>query len=103
MPLRQDVSGLAERHQARGVWKVLGAVKTEFECYGEWVARIREQVQKASYTLNKADTRTRQMRRALKVVEALPDAAAQTMLPVAGGVGLGGCSINAAGHAASAA
>ncbi len=77
---------LALEQQASEVWKVLGAVKTEFERYGEWVARIREQVQKASDTLDKADTRTRQMRRALKVVEALPDAEAQAMLPAAGDV-----------------
>lgn len=72
---------LALEQQASEVWKVLGAVKTEFERYGEWVARIKEQVQKASDTLDKADTRTKQMRRALKVVEALPDAQAQTLLP----------------------
>jgi DNA recombination protein RmuC len=74
---------LALEQQASEVWKVLGAVKTEFERYGEWVARIREQVQKASDTLEKADTRTKQMRRALKVVEALPDAQAQSLLPLA--------------------
>jgi DNA recombination protein RmuC len=73
---------LALEQQASEVWKVLGAVKTEFERYGEWVARIKEQVQKASDTLDKADTRTKQMRRALKVVEALPDAQAQALLPV---------------------
>ena len=72
---------LALEQQASEVWKVLGAVKTEFERYGEWVARIKEQVQKASDTLDKADTRTKQMRRALKVVEALPDAQAQSLLP----------------------
>ncbi|QJW85853.1 DNA recombination protein RmuC [Ramlibacter terrae] len=72
---------LALEQQASEVWKVLGAVKTEFERYGEWVARIREQVQKASDTLEKADTRTKQMRRALKVVEALPEAQAQALLP----------------------
>jgi len=74
---------LALEQQASEVWKVLGAVKTEFERYGEWVARIREQVQKASDTLEKAETRTRQMRRALKVVEALPEAQAQALLPAA--------------------
>jgi DNA recombination protein RmuC len=72
---------LALEQQASEVWKVLGAVKTEFERYGEWVARIKEQVQKASDTLDKADTRTKQMRRALKVVEALPDAQSQALLP----------------------
>jgi DNA recombination protein RmuC len=74
---------LALEQQASEVWKVLGAVKTEFERYGEWVARIKEQVQKASDTLDKADTRTRQMRRALKVVEALPESQAQALLPLA--------------------
>jgi DNA recombination protein RmuC len=74
---------LALEQQASEVWKVLGAVKTEFERYGEWVARIKEQVQKASDTLEKADTRTKQMRRALKVVEALPEAQAQSLLPPA--------------------
>ncbi len=73
---------LALEQQASEVWKVLGAVKTEFERYGDWVARIREQVQKASDTLEKADTRTKQMRRALKGVEALPEAQAQALLPL---------------------
>ncbi|MBA3592947.1 MAG: DNA recombination protein RmuC [Pseudomonadota bacterium] len=72
---------LALEQQASEVWKVLGAVKTEFERYGEWVARIKEQVAKASDTLDKADTRAKQMRLALRKVEALPDAESQTLLP----------------------
>jgi DNA recombination protein RmuC len=43
---------------------------------------VREQVQKASDTLDRADTRTKQMRRALKVVEALPETQAQSVLPL---------------------
>ncbi|MDM0033905.1 DNA recombination protein RmuC [Variovorax sp. J22P271] len=74
---------LALEHQASEVWKVLGAVKTEFERYGEWVARIKEQVAKASDTLDKADTRARQMRLALRKVEALPEAQTQALLPQA--------------------
>jgi DNA recombination protein RmuC len=72
---------LALEQQASEVWKVLGAVKTEFERYGNWVEKIREQVRKASDTLETAQTRTNQMRRALKVVEALPEAQAQALLP----------------------
>jgi DNA recombination protein RmuC len=75
---------LALEQQASEVWKVLGAVKTEFERYGTWVEKIREQVRKASDTLETATTRTNQMRRALKVVEALPDAQAQALLPPLG-------------------
>ena len=74
---------LALEQQASEVWKVLGAVKTEFERYGTWVEKIREQVRKASDTLDTAHTRTNQMRRALKVVEALPEGQAQALLPPA--------------------
>ena len=73
---------LALEQQASEVWKVLGAVKTEFERYGDWVEKVREQVQKAADTLDRADTRSRQMRRALKNVEALPEGEAQALLPM---------------------
>ena len=49
--------------------------------YGDWVEKVREQVQKAADTLDRADTRSRQMRRALKNVEALPEGEAQALLP----------------------
>jgi len=78
---------LALERQASEVWKVLGAVKTEFERYGTWVDRIREQVRKASETLDDAQVRTRQMRRALKTVEALPEEQAQAVLPQPPGQG----------------
>ena len=74
---------LALEQQASEVWKVLGAVKTEFEKYGEWVARIKEQVQKAADTVDKAETRTKMMRRVLKNVEALPENQTQALLPLA--------------------
>ncbi len=75
---------LALEKQASEVWKVLGAVKTEFERYGEWVAKVREQVHKAADTLDRADTRSKQMRRVLKGVEALPEAEALARLPLDG-------------------
>ena len=73
---------LALEKQASEVWKVLGAVKTEFDRYGEWVAKVREQVQKAADTLDRADTRSKQMRRVLKGVEALPESEALARLPL---------------------
>jgi DNA recombination protein RmuC len=76
---------LALEQQASEVWKTLGAVKTEFERFGDWVARIKEQVAKASDTLDKADMRARQMRRVLKGVEALPELQSQALLPVGEG------------------
>ena len=74
---------LALEQQASQVWKVLGAVKTEFDRYGKWVETVQEQVRKASVTLENAATRSNQMRRALKVVEALPESEAQALLPPA--------------------
>jgi len=74
---------LALEQQASEVWKVLGAVKTEFERYGKWVEAVKEQVHRAADTLDKADTRAKQMQRALKKVEALPDNEAQSLLPLA--------------------
>jgi DNA recombination protein RmuC len=74
---------LALEQQASQVWKVLGAVKTEFDRYGKWVDTVQEQVRKASVTLENAATRSNQMRRALKVVEALPEGEAQALLPPA--------------------
>jgi DNA recombination protein RmuC len=79
--LQMGFRTLALEEQASQVWRVLGAVKTEFERYGEWVAKVREQVQKAADTLDKADTRGRQMRRVLKGVESLPDDEASRLLP----------------------
>ncbi|RYF80864.1 MAG: DNA recombination protein RmuC, partial [Comamonadaceae bacterium] len=76
---------LALEQQASEVWKVLGAVKTEFGRFGDWVEKIKEQVAKASDTLDKADTRAKQMRLALRKVEAVPEAQAQALLPALDG------------------
>jgi DNA recombination protein RmuC len=84
--LQMGFRTLALEEQASQVWRVLGAVKTEFERYGEWVGKVREQVQKAADTLDKADTRGRQMRRALRAVESVSESEAQGLLaePVLG-------------------
>ena len=81
--LRAQAEVLALEQQASQVWKVLGAVKTEFDRYGKWVETVQEQVRRASVTLENAATRSNQMRRALKVVEALPEGEAQALLPPA--------------------
>jgi DNA recombination protein RmuC len=82
--LQMGFRTLALEAQASQVWDVLGAVKTEFEKFGLWVAEIKKQVEKTSQTLDKADTRTRMMYRALKGVEALPETQAQALLGING-------------------
>ena len=79
--LQMGFRTLAIERQASEVWKVLGAVKTEFDRYGQWVNQVRDQVQRAATTLDKAETRSRQMRRALSKVEALPTDQAPGLLP----------------------
>ncbi|MDI9330840.1 MAG: DNA recombination protein RmuC [Alphaproteobacteria bacterium] len=79
--LQMGFRTLALERQASEVWQVLGAVKTEFERYGKWVDKVRDQVHQAANTLDQAETRSRQMRRALNRVHALPAEQAQDLLP----------------------
>jgi len=62
---------LAER--AGEVWEVLGAVKTEFEKFGDQIGSMGKNLEAAIKHVEKMDTRKRQMLRALKDVEALPE------------------------------
>jgi DNA recombination protein RmuC len=81
--LQMGFRTLAIEQRSAEVWRLLGAVKTEFARFGDWVGKIRDQVRAVSNTLDAADTRTRQMQRALKEVEALPNDQAARLLPVA--------------------
>jgi DNA recombination protein RmuC len=81
--LQMGFRTLAIEQRSSEVWQVLGAVKTEFARFGEWIGRVREQVGTVSKTLEQADTRTRQMQRRLRDVEALPSEQVVAMLPAA--------------------
>jgi DNA recombination protein RmuC len=79
--LQMGFRTLALEKRSTEVWEVLGAVKTEFTKFGAVLTKIRGQTQSVMNTLGDAETRTRQMNRALKGVEALPEAQAQALLP----------------------
>ncbi|WMW82008.1 DNA recombination protein RmuC [Undibacterium cyanobacteriorum] len=64
------------------VWQVLGAVKTEFGKFGDVLAATKTALQRAADNIEKAETRSRQMNRKLKLVEALPSEQSQTLLGV---------------------
>ena len=81
--LQMGFRTLAIEQRSAEVWRLLGAVKTEFSRFGDWLSKIREQVRTVSNTLEAADTRTRQMQRALKDVEALPNEQSAQILPTA--------------------
>jgi DNA recombination protein RmuC len=79
--LQMGFRTLAIEQRSSEVWQVLGAVKTEFARFGEWLGRVREQVGVVSRTLEQADTRTKQMQRKLRDVEALPAEQVIVVLP----------------------
>jgi len=71
---------LALEQRSTEVWKVLGAVKTEFTKFGDVLAKTRKKLDEASNTIGSAEVRTRAMARQLKTVEALPVDQTQTLL-----------------------
>jgi DNA recombination protein RmuC len=79
--LQMGFRTLALERRSAEVWEVLGAVKTEFGKFGDALRRTRDKLNQAANTISEAETRTRQMGRALKAVEALPDPRAQQLLP----------------------
>ena len=85
--LQMGFRTLALEKRSAEVWEVLGAVKTEFGKFGEFVSKVRGQAENVVKTLDQAQTRTNMMNRALRQVEALPDEAAGRLLP-GGGAGM---------------
>ncbi len=78
--LQMGFRTLALQQRSTEVWKVLGAVKTEFGKFGDVLAKVRRKLDEAGSTLGAAETRTRVMGRQLKAVEALPAEQAQSVL-----------------------
>jgi len=70
--LQMGFRTLAIEQRSAEVWAVLGAVKTEFGKFGEALAHTKKKLDEASNSIAKAETRTRQLSRKLKEVEALP-------------------------------
>lgn len=79
--LQMGFRTLALEKRSSEVWQVLGAVKTEFGKFGDVLAKVRTQTQTVLNTLDQAQTRTNVMNRALRQVDALPEAQTQTLLP----------------------
>jgi DNA recombination protein RmuC len=63
---------LAIQKRSSEVWKVLGAVKTEFGKFGDVIAKVKKKLQEAANTVDQAEPRTRVMTRELRNVEQLP-------------------------------
>lgn len=79
--LQMGFRTLAIEKRSSEVWMILGAVKTEFNKFGEALAHTKKKLEEASNSIGKAETRSRMLSRRLKEVEALPVALAEELLP----------------------
>ncbi|HEV2611298.1 MAG TPA: DNA recombination protein RmuC [Noviherbaspirillum sp.] len=78
--LQMGFRTLALEKRSSDVWQVLGAVKTEFGKFGDVLAATKNSLERAAKNIEQAETRSRQMARKLKSVEALPTESAQRLL-----------------------
>ena len=79
--LQMGFRTLALEKRSAEVWEVLGAVKFEFEKFGNVLARTKKKLEEAGNTIEQAEVRTRAMVRQLRSVEALPESRSAELLP----------------------
>ena len=70
--LNMGFRSIAIEKRSSEVWKILGAVKTEFGKFGDVLSKTQKKLQEASNVIDKAEVRTRAIERKLRNVEQLP-------------------------------
>lgn len=70
--LQMGFRSLAIQKRSSEVWKVLGAVKSEFGKFGDILEKVKSKLDETGATLEKAAHRSRQIEKKLRKVEALP-------------------------------
>jgi DNA recombination protein RmuC len=78
--LQMGFRTLAIQQRSSEVWKVLGAVKTEFGKFGGVLDGVKKKLDQASSTMDDAARRSRAIERSLRKVEELPAAESQVLL-----------------------
>jgi len=78
--LRVGFQTLAIEERAKDVWRVLGAVKSEFAKFTDVLAKVQRQLGAATSTIEETSRRTRAMTRKLNAVEQLDPAESATVL-----------------------
>ena len=71
---------LAIEQRSTEVWRVLGAVKTEFGKFGELLAKTKDRLDAVGKTLDEAGKKSSTIARKLRDVEAMPEAEADRLL-----------------------
>ncbi len=83
--LQMGFRTLAIQQRSSEVWKLLGAVKSEFGKFGDVLEGVRKKLEQASNTMETAARRSRTIERRLRGVQELPTAEAQLLLGEEGG------------------
>jgi len=78
--LRMGFQTVVIEQRAAEVWRVLGAIKTEFGKFGEVLDKVKRQLNTASRTIEQTGVRSRAMERRLRSVEQLPETEASAVL-----------------------
>lgn len=73
---------MAINKKANEVWKVLGAAKTQYDKFGELLAKARKKVDEAGKVLDEADHRNAIIQKNLRTVETLDSAEATDILGI---------------------
>jgi len=73
---------MAINKKANEVWKVLGAAKTQYDKFGELLAKARKKVDEAGKVLDEADHRNDIIQKNLRRIETLDSAEAQNILGI---------------------
>ena len=82
--LRMGFQTLVVEQRAAEVWRVLGAVKTEFGKFGGVLDRVQRQLHTVTRTIEETGTRTRVMERRLRAVEQMDPVESATILALPG-------------------
>ena len=83
--LRMGFQTLVVEQRAAEVWRVLGAVKTEFGKFGDVLDKVQRQLSTASRTIEETGQRSRAMEKKLRSAERLPEAEAAMVLELSVG------------------
>jgi len=78
--LQMGFRTLAIEKRSSEVWELLGAVKNQFSKFGDVLAQTKKKLQEASTTIEKAEVRTRVIKRKLNKVQELPQTDAAKLL-----------------------
>ncbi|MCB0669876.1 MAG: DNA recombination protein RmuC [Saprospiraceae bacterium] len=79
--LQMGFRTLAIEKRSSEVWKILGAVKSEFGTFGEVLSQVQKKLTEASNKIEKAGVRSRAIERQLRDVQELPSSESRLLLP----------------------